>query len=426
MMSFRDIVGELPGIFMRSYMMLIVFAQIALCVYAFISRRGVLYKVLNLVHLIASFYLFTLVIDGTFRAEYTGKPRDFGSAVEFVYNLPWWVLALFELIETVLLTLLLVHAKRQTESEISYASVKEALDLLPEGIGWYYAGGVPTFVNADMSKIASALTGDAMTDCESLWMQAQTTSRSEQPPLLLPLQESGTYLLSRSEAVENAETLLHLTGEDISEQYRITEDLRKKHARLTHIRRRYIEYSRDLVKYEREKSLYSARADAHSELGHALLKAKTYLADPASRDGAALLDELKETNAVMINNRRGELPDASPVATAVRKAASIGVRVEITGQIPEGSTAEIILARAIDECSSNARKHSKATALTVTSEAASGEITLTLKHNGAVPAGKYTEAGGLLLLRYESESVGGRMTALTGSSFTVVITLPAE
>ncbi len=54
----------------------------------------------------------------------------------------------------------------------------------------------------------------------------------------------------------------------------------------------------------------------------------------------------------------------------------------------------------------------------------SGEVAL--KHSGAVPAGEYTEAGGLLLLRYEAESVGGRMTALTGPSFTVVITLPAE
>ena len=426
MRTFSEIVWEYSGIIMRSYMMLIVFAQIALCVNSFVRRQGVLYKALNCLHLAATFYLYTLVLDGTFRAEYLGRPRDFGPAVDFVYSLPWWALVLFEMLETVLLILLMIRAKRQADSEISYTSVKEALDLLPEGIGWYYAGGVPAFINADMSKIATALTGDAMTDCEALWNQAQTVSKSEEPPLLLPLEDCGTYLLSRSKAEENAEGLLHLTGEDISEQYRITEELRKKHARLAHIRRRYIEYSRDLVKYEREKSLYSARADAHSELGHALLKAKTYLADPASRDGAALLDELKETNAVMINNRRGELPDASPVATAVRKAQSIGVRVEISGQIPEGSTAEIILARAIDECSSNARKHSKATGLTVTAGTDSGGITLTLKHSGSVPSGEYHEAGGLLLLRYETESVGGRMTALTGSSFTVVITLPAE
>ena len=425
-MTFREIVWEHSGIIMRSYMMLIVFAQIALCVNAFIRKRSVLYRILNCLHLAVTFYLYTLVLDGTFRALYLGRPRDFGPAVDFVYSLPWWALALFELFETVLLILLMIHAKRQTDSEISYASVKEALDLLPEGIGWYYAGGVPTFINADMSKIATALTGDAMTGCEALWDQAQTVSKSEQPPLLLPLEDSGTYLLSRSEAEENSEGLLHLTGEDISEQYRITEELRKKHARLAHIRRRYIEYSRDLVKYEREKSLYSARADAHSELGHALLRAKTYLADPASGDSAALLNELRETNAVMINNRRGELPDASPVATAVRKAQSIGVQVEITGWIPEGTTAEIILARAVDECSSNARKHGKATGLTVTVGTDSGGITLTLKHSGSVPSGEYHEAGGLLLLRYETESVGGRMTTLTDSSFTVVITLPAE
>lgn len=425
MMSFSEIVNELPGIFMRSYFIVILIAQTALCVNAFLGGRKTLYKVFSLLHVILSFILFTLVMDGTFRAEYLGYPRSYPAAVTFIYSLPWWILAAYEVIETVVLIWLSVVAKRRADNVVSYTSIKEAVDLLPDGMGWYTCEGAPVLLNERLTALSTALTSDPLADSEQLWLTAREHSRSEDQPLLLPVGDNGTILMRRETKKQNEQSFIHISAEDITEQYRLTGELREKNEALTELQKRYIEYSRGMVRLESEKSVIAARADIHSELGHALLLAKAFL-NGTAKDPKAPLTELKEINQRIIDNKNVGQKNIRPCETAIRKAERIGVAVQIEGVIPDDESSQIILARAIDECSTNAAKHAEATVMTVRLKPVSDGIEAVIAHNGGSPSKSQTETGGLTLLRYEIESAGGMMKILSDPAHSIIITLPAE
>ena len=423
MTPFKDIVHDLLGVFLQSCFVLLIIGQVAVCVYAFAHRRGTLYKILNLLYLCVSGWILSLILDGTFRAGYLGKPREFPRAVEFVYSLPWWIFAAAIIAETVVLILLTAEIKRRFDNSISYTSVKEALDLLPDGMGYYLPGGTPVLVNKSMTKLSKPLTGDAFANPGLLWEKAERISQSDAPPLLLPLPNGGTYLLSRDEVKQEKENFVRLTSEDISEPYRITEELRSKRAALEDLRRRYNEYSRHMIELERTRTIISARADVHSELGHALLLAKSYLNGSDNTDNKTLLASLRRINALLINGSDKE-PDLRPCSTAIHKAEEIGVSVSVDGALPDEGDSEILLARAIDECSSNAAKHSAATQMTVRLERTKDGIAADISHNGKSSDHNQQESGGLRLLRYEIESAGGRMQISHAPRFTVIIELP--
>lgn len=425
MLSFGEIVNGLPGIFMCSYFIVILIAQTALCVNAFLDGRRTGYKALCLLHVILSFILFTLVMDGTFRAEYLGYPRSYPAAVIFVYSLPWWTLAAYEAIETVVLIWLSVIARRRADNVVSYTSIKEAVDLLPDGMGWYTGEGTPVLLNERLAALSNVLTGDPLTNSEQLWITAQEHSHSENQPLMLSIIDSGTILMRRETKEQNGQCFIHISAEDITEQYHLTGELREKNKALTELQKRYIEYSRSMVRLETEKSVIAARADIHSELGHALLLAKAYLSGTAN-DPEALLTALKEINQRIIDNKNVDQKDIRPCEAAIRKAERIGVAVQIDGMIPKDESIQIILARAIDECSTNAAKHAGATLITVKIEPASNGIEAIIAHNGESPSKNQTETGGLMLLRYEIESAGGTMKTLSDPAHSIFITLPVE
>lgn len=423
MLPFRDIVNDHLGIFLRSYFMVILTAQVLICVYAFINGRGRIYKALNILHFIASFLIFTLVMDGTFRAEYLGHPRTFPFAVELVYSLPWWIFAAAAVVETIVLILLGIDAKRDNDKKISYDSIKEAVDLLPDGMAWYQSDGKPVLVNKRMSRLATALTGDALSVPAKVWNSALEQSKTEEQPLMLQLQSGETMLLRREEIEQNGIPFLQLTSEDISEQYRITNILRGKNEELTELRRRYTEYSRNMVRLESEKSVIFARADIHGELGHALLLAKGYL-NGSSGDRETLTKELKQINDFIIESRSVTLNDIDPCENAISKAERIGLKVNVEGKLPDTEEAKILFARALDECSSNAAKHSGTTLMNVKLEYKTDKVIMSLSHNGNKTNENKKETGGLLLLRYEIESAGGTMTPNDLNPNLIIFTFP--
>ena len=422
MMSFGETVNGLLGIFLRSYFIVILIAQTTLCVNAFLSGRRALYKALSLIHLVLSFMLFTLVMDGTFIAEYLGYPRSYPAAVTFVYSLPWWILAAYEAIETTGLIWLAVISKRRSDNTVSYTSIKEAVDLLPDGMGWYSGEGSPVLLNERMAALSVGLTSDPLTNSEKLWATAQECSKSEDQPLLLPVDGGETVLLRRQNKEQNGQSFIHISAEDITEQYRLTGELREKNEALTELQKRYAEYSRNMVRLESEKSVIAARADIHSELGHALLLAKAFLNGTAD-DREALSAELKEINQRIIDNKDVSQKNIRPCEASINKAEKIGVAVQVKGVIPDDEASQIIIARAIDECSTNAAKHAGATSMTVIIGKDKGGSSVAISHNGAKTTAPQAETGGLLLLRYEVESIGGTMRFSGGDNSDVIIYL---
>ena len=100
-------------------------------------------------------------------------------------------------------------------------------------------------------------------------------------------------------------------------------------------------------------------------------------------------------------------------------ARSIGVTVDINGDLPEQASARTILAHAIQECAANTVKHAGGDRLNVT--LSENEIVIT--NNGKPPKGEIAESGGLLSLRRSVEEAGGTMTVQSQPEFILSIQL---
>ena len=109
---------------------------------------------------------------------------------------------------------------------------------------------------------------------------------------------------------------------------------------------------------------------------------------------------------------------------AIRLAGSIGVDVEMTGEVPRSPRARALLAQAIRECAANAVKHAGGDRLEVAVEAAAGGSRITLTNNGRAPKAPVAESGGLLALRRSAEALGGRMQVQSAPCFALTLFLP--
>ena len=114
--------------------------------------------------------------------------------------------------------------------------------------------------------------------------------------------------------------------------------------------------------------------------------------------------------------------------------------------IPEAGELRDILASAVNECSTNTKKHADGDTLTVTAEEKDGAVIFTLTGNGEPPEKDSAdigtapesntaesgvtsqkairETGGLASLRTLVENAGGTMKINTEEAFTVIITIP--
>ena len=110
------------------------------------QRRPVWMRILTVLLAVASFVTQRFMMGETL-AEAKGYPRRGIPALWLI--LPFLLLAL-------VMTLLLCSIRRWGRNHITSASVKESFDALPEGICYYWEGGLPKLVNSRMQELSPA------------------------------------------------------------------------------------------------------------------------------------------------------------------------------------------------------------------------------------------------------------------------------
>ena len=144
------------------------------------------------------------------------------------------------------------------------------------------------------------------------------------------------------------------------------------------------------------------------------------------------LGTLKLTNMHLLKEYEEDDTEADSLTEAIEMAKAISVRVKINGMIPEAGELRDILASAVNECSTNTKKHADGDTLTVTAEEKDDTVIFTLTGNGeppekntvnsdTAPEEAVRENGGLASLRTLVENAGGTMEINAEETFTVII-----
>ena len=428
MKPFAEIVTTGAGHALRSLGMLLLFAQLYALLEAFGRKRAAGYRVLACVQAAAGLLFFSALLDGTFRETYLPFARTYPVFVTALYDAPWLWAAGLLLALWLACVLSLNSDRRYRKTHISADAIKQTVDLLPEGVCFGDAEGTAVFFNVRMDEWCRALTDRPLKSASQLrsFVEEQGEKSGEHSIVRTP---DGTALLFSfgKIRVKNADAeYLQITASDITAQYRITAELRENHARLTELRERMREFSSRAAELAMSEELLKARVTVHDEIGHVLLRIKYYLDNPGTTDEGKLLALIRTMNELLLNDAGEDESDGTELndaVAAIAAAKELGVRVALRGELPQSESFRAILARAIRECAVNAVKHAGATVLTVELNETQTGYAAAFTNDGAPPAEKIAETGGLASLRLTVERLGGVMRIESSPVFRLTVAI---
>ena len=377
---------------------------------------AILISVLNF---LLSFALLVVIMD--FAMTRFIAPEDEWKFLPFEWALfaqPWLWIVCGELIGIAVLILLFRSNFKYRNEHLTPDAIRQTVDLLPAGICISDEKGTVLLSNLKMNAICRELTGNMLSDANRFTAQIEADGEEQNNRYFVKLRSGTVCQFVQSALTESGREYNCLTAIDVTERYRVTEELKAKNAHLQEIKRRMqavSDLSGDMFVAQEEAA---ARAALHNQLGQVLLMGRHYLEHPADTDANLVYITTTQMNAFLLGEYKEPTGQKDDLLTEVLwMARSIGVTVNINGSLPEHASARTILAHAIQECVANCVKHAKGDRLMVT--ISDKEIVIT--NNGKPPKGEIAESGGLLSLRRSVEEAGGTMTVKSQPEFMLTI-----
>ena len=316
---------------------------------------------------------------------------------------------------------------RWQKEHISAMSVKEAFDKLPAGLVFYTRSGIPVMVNETMQDISRELFNRPVTDAVKFWDDLKNY-RSEYVPeedqAIVKDRHDRVYSIKKKQMMINDLEVMELTAVDISREYELTRELevRQDQARVLNARLKALMGTIEYVTMNRE--LLKLKQALHDNIGQSMLIARRYLYAPDSVERDQMISLWQGNILHLINDEPEEWE--LPYYVISREAEMLGIRLDITGELPTESRLIPVVDAAISTQLGNTLKHADGRNVFITVSNKKDGYTLSFTNDGKAPEGEIEEKGGLAGLRKEVEGVGGTMEMCSKPRFELTIRLPRE
>jgi len=399
---------------------------LATLIETFWARQNTREKLCAALCVLLAFVVLIVLLDD---ASYLGSTRLEEKCKRFevwLFDLPWMLYAALELLVVCLLLVCLRSSRRFRCAHLTADSIRETVNLLPEGIAVSTQDGTVLLANLKMHDLCRALTGRAFSDAGRFWKNAATYGKVQGESILCRAPEGSVWLLSKKQLTADGQTYDQITAAEVTERYRIIEDLEEKNEHLQDLQMRMkavSDLSGDMFVAQEEMA---ARSALHNQLGQVLLMGRRYLEHPEETDARLVHMTTRQMNAFLLgDSERPDSDEENEIRHTLALARSIGVRVDIRGEAPKAEPMREIFVRMIQECAANTAKHAEGDLLTVTVTENNGKACFRVSNNGKPPKGIVRESGGLLSLRHSVEAAGGRMEVQSQPTFLLTIQMPS-
>lgn len=355
-------------------------------------------------------------------SKYPDGMRVFTSLQTMLFGLPYNVYLCIELLSCIILLSLSLNSSKYRSRNITSDAVQQAIDVLPEGIAICSQDGTVRLSNLKMNTLSQIMTDRLLTDGKSFWSAVKDSGKKQNGRYLVRLPDNEIWLFGKENMEVQGKDYEQITASNITERYRIIEELEAKHEHLQDIRDRMkavSELSGDMFIAQEEAD---ARAALHNQLGQVLLMGRHYINHKDTTDPKVVYAATMQMNQFLLGEAKEPYEgEEDTLAHAVSMANSIGVRVDIHGDEPSDGAVLKILAKTITECAANTVKHAEGDTVTVDIDPSEDHITVTITNNGKPPKNAITESGGLLSLRRDVEAMGGKMKMNTDPRFELIL-----
>ena len=372
-----------------------------------------------------AFLLFVLLMDAGHAAiNYDGRYLPIERAL---FALPWLIYALGELIVGGLLLCMELDHLRYRKTHLTSDVIRRTVNFLPDGIAISDEGGTVRLSNLKMDILCRELTGEVLSDAKRFTDRLSDMRMDQNGQLLVAAKDGKVWLFEDEPLTMDEKEYRQLTARDVTERYRVIEELRDKNERLRDIQRRMravSDLSGDMFVAEEQAK---ARVALHNQLGQVLLMGKHYINHTESTDPKLVYLATRQMNRFLLGEaEEPRAEDQDELSEAIRMAKSIGVTVQINGEAPQETQIRGIIAQTITECAANTVKHAEGDALSVELMDNGKSVLLSITNNGRPPKGEIAESGGLLALRRKVEDAGGRMHIESDPVFVLTLQISRE
>ncbi|MBP0967897.1 MAG: hypothetical protein J5722_09700, partial [Oscillospiraceae bacterium] len=327
-------------------------------------------------------------------------------------------LLLIALVMTGIAALEMQSCIRARKRSLSLMSVKECMDELPVGICFYWDGGLTKLTNRRMNSIACKLTGSGIMDAEHF--QKTVFSGMETP--VVRLEDGAAYSFDNRVNTLDGRTIHELLAFDVTEEYRLTEELREKQKKVQKMNRRLKALNATIQYIIMDKETLHIKMHIHDSFGEMLLMTRHFLADPENTDTKEMLSLWRRNTALLKDEEREHWQ--KPCFFSLTHADSLGIRIEMNGELPEDETLSSVVDSAITVHVTNVLRHAEGDTAYISIEKTADGYVMRFTNNGRPPAAPLKETGGLANLRCRIEALGGTMTINSAPQFEMILHLP--
>lgn len=313
------------------------------------------------------------------------------------------------------------------KNTITRSSIKVGIDKLSSGLCFYNKDGRVVLVNRKMNELCFRITGSDLQNAES-FLKTLEAGQLQDGVERLTWGDSLSFRLPDGSVWSFSHEVLgeiqQLSAADITQTHTVAEQLEEKNQQLTALNVRLKEHNQNVEELARVRERLEMKARVHSNLGQALLTTRKYLLGEQS--GTPVPLDIWKQNIAMLLQQAEQKKEDQPMAMLSSVAKSIGVALEIHGQIPADASVETLFAQAGAEALTNAVRHAGARTLTIRLEESPQAYTITFSNDGVQPEGEIVEGGGMSSLRRKVEYSGGEMRVVSQPTYLLTVTSPKE
>ena len=329
-------------------------------------------------------------------------------------------LLLAVLVLTGIAILELLSCIRARKRSLTLMSVKECMDELPVGICFYWDGGLTKLTNRRMNSIACKLTGSGIMDAEGF---QRTIFSGEEAPIVCSEDGSAYNFVHREDTLDGRK-IHELLAFDVTQEYRLTEELREKQKKVQKINRRLKALNSSIQFIIMDKETLQIKIHIHDSFGEMLLMTRHFLADPEHTDTNEMLSLWRRNTALLKNEERESWQ--KPCFFSLTHADSLGIRIELNGELPEEETLISVVDSAITVHVTNVLRHAEGDIAYISIEKTPEGYVMHFTNNGTPPCAPVKETGGLANLRRMTETIGGTMKINSSPQFEMILQLPEK
>ena len=322
--------------------------------------------------------------------------------------------------------------------------IKKAIDSYPGGICFSALDGRVILVNEKMNKLMLELTGHTILNAKAAWEKLTNFANNGKAEKLTqswlpkdPDKESihqQLFFRFSDNSVWRFElrfldsNIVQVEAAEITELYRLSEELYENTIRLQEIQKRQKALLDSIVEINLNKEILAAKMHIHDELGHCLLATTKAITEDSLAENADVLRESWSSTIRDFSNISTvwTVPDSSLQSELMQVAELIGCKVTFLGEQPQSRKALQLLYAAVREALTNAVRHADATELTVKIKQDKQRYHIEISDNGGVSVSSITEGNGLSALRQRLEQEGATLKVLCDNSVSLLVDIPFD